>query len=228
MNIPKNTKTILYAALAILIVAGLGYAVYSKQQSKNDVLNLTPTEIAQLNEKERKAALEAQLKDLEKRATELPADADRGDKFTVYIQLAEVRNSLGMYDEALAALDQIKEERANNTRVLATYASVFKNKGDIVQAKDRIIKALVIDDELPQSWVMYLELHNDLPNDQLEAKYREAIAKTKSNVDVMVSFAKFAEKIGNKDLAVAAWETAINGDPSNETKYREEIARLRK
>ena len=227
MNISKNYKTILYVILAILIVLGVGYAVFTNQQKQNNALNLSPSEVDQLPAAEKKRVLEVQLKDLELQEQNLSADASSSNKFTVYIQLAEVRTALGNHQGALDALGKISEDRKGNTRVWQTYAQVYKNMGDLANAKQSIKTALAIDNELPASWILFFELNQDIPSEELKANYIQAIAVTKSNVAIMVSYAKFNERIGDKATAVAAWETAINGNPEKEVEYRAEIARLR-
>lgn len=225
MTISKNLKTTIYIIIVLLILGG---AVYAARNYGNDqeAINMKPADVAALEEAERIRVLEIQLKDLESQASKLPAEATDSDKYTVYIQLAEVQIGLNKNQEALDSLNKIPEASRNNTRVWTAFALAYRGLGDIAQAKTAIQTALDIDNELASVWVPYLAINSDLPADQLNGLYRQAIVATKSNVDVMVSYAHFCEKIGDKATAIAAWETAINVDSANEAKYRDEIARL--
>lgn len=227
MTTLTNFKKLLYIVLAILVVIAAAVAILKFNKPSNDELNLSPSEIAALNEDQRKRVLEGQLADLEQQEKNLRADASVSDRYILYIQLAEVRTALGNHQGALDALGKIAEERQGNTRVWQTYSMAYKNMGDTAKAKESIQKALDLDNELPVTWVKWLELNQELPNEELNTKYREAITLTKSNVDIMISYARFNERIGNKELAIAAWETAINVNSAKEAEYRAEIARLR-
>lgn len=222
-----NTKSIVYIIIAILVVAGAIFAFTNHKREQQRIADLSINDIKKLNEEEQKRALEARVKELERQVTELSVDTDASGKYTAYISLAEARLELKNYSGAISALDSIPEEKKTNSRVLLAYGIAYKGTGENDKAKEHIDKSLSLDDTIPQPWLAKIELNADLPNDQIDAMYREAIAKTKSNVDVMVSYARFAEKIGNKDLAVAAWETAINVNSEKEAEYRAEIARLR-
>lgn len=226
MNTLKNTKTILYIILAVVILLALGYGVNQYFSNKKST-KLSLQDIMALDEEERKVALENQIKDLKNQAESLGENAEANAKFAILIRLAEAQIAIGKYDDAISTLNSIPEEKKTTTRTPIAYARAYKGKGDIALAKENIQKALNLDSELPEAVILNLELNQDLPKEQLETLYRNAIAITKSNVEVMISYAKFCERIGDKATAIAAWETAINVDPEKEEEYRAEIARLK-
>lgn len=223
----NNAKKSIYIIIGLLLVLAVVFGAYSYFNNNNDNPDLSLQEILALDEQQRKEALEKQVNDLKNEAESLAESAESGTKFAILIRLAEAQIAIGKYDESIETLNKIPEDKKDTSRTPIAYARAYKGKGDIAMAKENINKALAIDNELPEIVLLNLELNQDLPNDQLDALYRDAIVKTKSNVDVMVSYARFSERIGNKDQAVAAWETAINGNPSKESEYRAEIARLR-
>jgi tetratricopeptide (TPR) repeat protein len=222
-------KTALSRAIILLAILGLivGGFIYQQQQEKRQALEYSPAEIEQLDESKRKEVLETQLQDLEQKARKLTSDATISDKFVVYIQLAEVRTALGKFAEAINALDQVREERSGNSRLWTEYAKAYRGLGDSGKAKESIQQALNVDDELPLTWQLYLEINSDLPDQQLDALYVTALQKTKNDLDLVISYAKFLEKIGNIERAVAYWETARNVDPARSADYEKEISRLR-
>jgi tetratricopeptide (TPR) repeat protein len=226
MNTTKKPKTIIYIVLAILIILGGLYAI-NESRNKQRLADLSINEIRQLNEEEKKKALEARIESLEKEVQALNESADPSDRYTRYISLAEAKLEAGDYSGAVSALDSIPAEKKTNSRVLQAYGLAFKGLGETSKARGYIDQALLLDDTDAKNWLAKIDLNNDLPNNQLDALYRQAIVATKSNVDVMISYARFSERIGNKDQAVAAWETAINVNPEKESEYRAEIARLR-
>lgn len=228
MNTINNTKKTLYIILGIIIVIALGFGINSYINNKELKPELSLQEILNLSEKERIAALEAQVGDLKRESERLASTAEAGTKYSVYIRLAEAQIAIGKYDEAIATLDAIPEEKKTTTRVPIAYARAFTGKNDLVKAKENIDKALVLDNELPEALLLNLEISAaTLPNDQLDALYRDAITKTKSNLDIIISYARFSEKIGNKPQAIAAWETARNLNPEKSADYETEMTRLK-
>jgi tetratricopeptide (TPR) repeat protein len=227
MNITKNTRTILYIAIAVLIAVGAGYAYNQYQEDKNRLANLSVNEINELNEKERREALESRIKVLEDQVAGFGSNVDVSDKYITLISLAETRLELENYSGAISALDSIPEEKKTNSRVNLAYGKAYFGVGEKQKAKEAIERAKELDDTDPNMWLAYLNINSDYPTEQLNGLYREAISKTKSNLEIMISYAKFSEKIGDKTTAIAAWETAANVNPEKEADYRAEISRLR-
>ncbi len=232
-NTPQNTsqepsnrsKGWIYGIIAILIVAGLIWAF--NQGDRKAPGDYTFDEIKSLPSEEQQKAFENKVSDLQERLKNLAQDAGEQAKYRILIGLAEAQVELGRWQDALNSLDQIPEGQKRNPPVLKAYALAYKGLGQNDKAVESFRNALAEDNTNAEIWLAYLESSTGLPNDQLNALYRGAIAATKSQLDIMISYAKFSERIGDKATAIAAWETAINHDPGNEAKYREEINRLR-
>ena len=227
MNIPNNIKTIAYAVLAILVGLVVFYGLTKYQENNKPPERLTLRDITKLSEQDRTKALEERTSELLGQVKDLAVNAESGAKYTVYIQLVEAQLELGKYAEAMDTLNKIPEDKRNSSRYAAANVRAHKGVGDIAKAKELSAANIVLYEEDSLVWVAHLEVNNDLPNDQLKALYLKAIPATQSNLDVMISYAKFSEKIGDKATAIAAWETARNVDPDNAGKYESEIARLR-
>lgn len=227
MKTPQNIKKILYAILGLIVILSIIFGVYSYFSAQRKYASYSLNEIISLDDKEKIKALEYRIKDLSGQVDKLRDDASDATKYAIYINLAEARLELGKYDLALESLNKIPDTQRNNDRTGIAFVKAFVGRDNIPQAKEQSERNLASFDEDAVIWLQYLELHQDLEKDLLNAKYREAISKVKSNLEIMISYAKFNERIGDKATAIAAWETAINFDAANEGKYREEIARLR-
>lgn len=227
-NIIKNHKNLIYTAVGIVILVAVFYGVSKLSKEKEDnIEEYSVSQIQKLDEKQRKEALEEKLRQYQETVNNLPQDANSSDKYSAYIVLSEAQIALEKYDDALKSLEAIPDDKRNSKRAYYQFAQIYKAKDDKFKAMENATKAIERDQGDVPSWLLYLEVATSLTNTELNAKYREAVVKTGSNVEIMISYAKFCERIGDKATAVAAWETAINGDPANEGKYREEIARLR-
>lgn len=227
MNISKQSLKNIVIVLLILGAGTVVFLIDKNNTVKQRAGDLALRDINKLGEQERIKALEDQVKALTEETSKLKDDAEGSIKYAAYIKLAEAQLELGKNQEALDSLNRIPEDKRTNSRVVVAYIRAYKGVGDLRKAKELSSQNVLVYNEDPAIWVAYLESFTDMPNDQLNGLYREAIVKTQSNLQVMISYAKFCERIGDKATAIAAWETAINGDPANEAKYREEIARLR-
>lgn len=191
----QKKRSIIQFVIIIIIILALAGAVYywywQKQQSREQAINLPPSEVAQLPGDERQQVLGAQLDDLEFKVNQLTAESDKGDRFSVYIQLAEVYTGLGRHDDAVAALDKIRDEQEGNTRLWMSYAQIYKNKGDNFLARKHANRAIMIDDELVDNWLFYLAVLSDLPKDQQEISYKTALEKTHNDPKVVAAYEQF-------------------------------------
>lgn len=189
---PKKSNKIYYIILAILLVLGVIYWYSSqKQEAVNQDLSLSPTEVEQLSGDEKDRVLLLQLKALEEEASKLTPESDRSDRFTTYIQLAEVRTALGKHQEALDALEQIRKEREGNTRLWMTYSQVYKNMGNLPDAIGNAKQALKIDPGIPQNWLFLIELSKDLSRPELDALYQQALVGTENAPEIQSAYDTF-------------------------------------
>lgn len=227
MNIMKNTKKVLYIILGVALLIVLIFGLSKVIGTRVDYANMPLQEILKLPADQKDSALNAQKIALEKKARKLSKKATADEKYAVYIKLAEAQLELKQFNDALSSLNSIPAEKQDNSRTQSAFIEAYMGAGDRTNAQATSTKALETYKEDAEVWTAYLWAYDDLPKDQLNLLYKDAIAKTKSALPVMISYAKFSEKIGDIATAVAAWETAINHDPANEAKYLEEIHRLR-
>ena len=223
-----SPKRGIYTVIALLIILGLGYAYWNQQrQERAELADTALKDIINLPEKEKIEALETKVKELQREVDAFTDKADSSARYSVLVRLAESQIELGKFEDALKTLDAIPEDKRANSRVDLAYGLAYKGTGDMNKANEFLKKTIDQDNTQAVAWVPYLEVNQDLPQDQLKALYREAITATKSHIDVMISYARFSEKIGDKAMAIAAWETAVNVDPDNASKYQVEIDRLK-
>lgn len=189
VNNRKSGSTYFWPIVIILILAlGLGYWLTLKQRNGDPDLSLSPSEVEQLSQDDKNTVLDKQLADLLAQEKALTAESDKGDRFTVYIQLGEVYSALGRGDEAIAALDKIKDERSGNTRLWMTYAQAYKSKGDLVRAQANVRQALALDAELAQNWLYMFTLLDGLDRAGQEAIYKEALTATNNDPEITAAY----------------------------------------
>jgi tetratricopeptide (TPR) repeat protein len=222
----------------ILALAIIGYFAYnaqqngsSKQASPNATITLAAKgvtkeqRLAQLSEKE-KATLEKKLASSLEDISKFTEQTTQADKDKEYVVLAGIQRSLGMYEEALASLGKISSEYKNPARVNLTYALIYQDLADLPKAAEYAKKSLDSDQSNQQAWVVYLETEQNLNNGEREAKYKEAIEKTDSHEDVLVSYAKFLEQIGNIQGAIEQYKRAGEVNQKKKPDFDAEITRL--
>ncbi len=174
--------------LILIIALATGYWLSQKDRATDPDLSLSPNEVEQLPADQQKGVLEKQLQDLLGQEKALTSESDRGDRFTVYIQLGEVYTALGRHDEALAVLDKLKEERSGNTRLWMTYAQVYKNKNSLPEARANVRMALDIDPELAQNWLFMLGILEDLDKPSQESIYKEALQRSGNLPEIQAAY----------------------------------------
>lgn len=188
-GIPKKTYRVwIYPLILIIALVGLAYWYFQNSSQKDLDLNLSPSEVNKLDGNEKNRVLNVQLKDLESRAAQLNEQSYKSDRFVVYIQLAEVQTALGMHDEAIASLDKIQKENEGNTRLWMTYAETYKNMGNIEGAKSNVQMAMDIDDGIADNWLFLFEISKDLPREQQDALYKEALLKTENDPKITAAY----------------------------------------
>ncbi len=189
---PKSSKKVIYTIIILLLVLGAIYFVVAREQAqKESNLSLSPTEVEQLSEAERIKVLEQQLASLEEEERLLTPESDKGDRFTTYIQLAEVRTALGKHQEALDALNKIQSERVGNTRLWMTYGLVYKNMGNNAEARTRVREALKLDSEIVDNWLFLFSVTSDLSREEQDAIYKEALLATANDVEIIEAYESF-------------------------------------
>ncbi len=185
----KSAKFVYLLILAILAGVAFAYWYLNQQKQADDKdLGLSPTEVSKLEESDQKRVLELQLKQLEEEASKLTAESSRSDRFTTYIQLAEVKTALGDHQGALQALDVIKEERKGNTRLWMTYAQVYKNMGNLSEARKNAFAAIDLDPELTNNWLFMFTIISDLSKESQEDIYKQALTRSGNLPEITAAY----------------------------------------
>lgn len=138
--------------------------------------------------KTKEEVISSQAKDFEKRLKELPEDATQEERYSLYLRLARGDYLSGNYEEAKLWLDQFPEEDRNYQGVWYHYALIAQATGDNVTALQDVKKAVEVTPDNPQPWELYFELIKDLPRDQQEAIYKDALAKTENDPKIQSAY----------------------------------------
>jgi tetratricopeptide (TPR) repeat protein len=223
----NKAKSVLAAAVAVILGLAVIFGLLWLQKSvdKPSDSGNTPTKASTLSLAQ-KQDLEAQVADLEDQVKKLSAATSAADRDLVYLKLASAKYQLGDHDAAIAALDQIIAENQNNARVWALYAVIYKDKGDLEKAREKVKRAVDLEPENEGHWLMYLDLSRDRGNDSLRLLYEEALNKTGNNIAIVIAYARFLEKIGDKPGAIAQWQKAAQINQAEKGAYEGEIKRL--
>ncbi len=225
-NNPKSPiKRYLYLILAIIIIAGVVWGLNSFK--KDTVTNTAPETKKEVNlTDQQKQDYEKEVTDLENQIKNLPTDASASDKYKVYSKLAAAKYYLGLYKEALATLDFIKDENKDRPALWQRYSMIYRDMGDLEKARENAKKAVDLDKSDPAYWISYLEVSANQGANTLKDIYNDALKNTENNVNVIIAYAQLLEKIGDKQGAIEQWKKAGEVDAKNKAQYDAEITRL--
>jgi tetratricopeptide (TPR) repeat protein len=218
-NAPGKGKTIFYIAMVIVLLAAIGGGGFFVKKHYRKILSEKNLNLPE----DGRIALEAQLEALENQINNFPPEAKANDKDAVYVRLAEVKYRLGLYSQALSALENVSDNFQNNPAVLALYAGIYHDQGDIIKAKESARQTVDADNKNPQAWLVYIELSNKSEKSGL---YSQALEKTGGSIGVVTAYAKFLEDSGNKQASIEQWQKAAEIFPAGKTTYDGEISRL--
>lgn len=227
----RASKKAILAVLAVAVLAGVAVGVGHLQkkqaeQQKAKTVSTTGAKKEIDNTTEEEKVLRAQAENYQAQIDKLPGSAPAEDKVDLYLKLAGAQYRLGQYDNALKSLNTIKGDNPTNHRMWTLYTNIYWDKADFAEARAASERALDIDRENPQSWLAFIELQEDQSKENLDKRYNDAIDRTDSAIEVVVAYAKFLEKQGDKPGAVAQWQKAAEILPTKKAEYDAEIARL--
>lgn len=226
-----NTKKVIYTVLIVLVIAGavLGYEkLRQKKESdrKAQTASVTGAKKEIDTTQEERKVLEAQVADYKAKIEKLPKDASAEEKTGLYTKLAAAQYKLGDYKDAIASLDAIITDNASNHRIWTMYTNIYWDMQDFAKAREASEKALNLDRENPQSWLAFIELQDNQEKTYIDSMYQDALKKTDKDLDVVIAYAKFLEKVGDKQGAITQWETAGKINIKNKSEYEAQIGRL--
>ncbi len=224
----SNSRKYWYILAVLVLIAIVVLLVSQKlpENSQNNAENgVVKERLVNLSGDERKL-LESQLAGFTEQIKGLSGDTFVKERDSLLLKIAGVQYKLGKYQEALNTLEKASEEVRKETRIWALSTNIYRDMGDIAKALESAQKALGFDRENPAYWIAVIDLSTNLSNDEQKGIYEDALRLTEQNIDVVVSYAKFLEKIGDKPGAIMYWQKAGQVDDKNKSKYDAEIARL--
>jgi len=212
-------------AVCILILLGVAsYPIYKNYQHKKSLIQVKDTGLTDAEKKpfeDRLAKDEQGLKD---------AKTD-DEKYNWLLDTGYNLYGLGRLADAEKTFNQAASLQPGKPVAYSGLFAVQVDMKDYKSASANIQKAISILPESPGLWKNYIALEIDrfnANNDQVNALYAEALNKTKSNIDVMTSYATWLEKSGDLKSALDYWQQAVLINPDNKSTYETEISRLQK
>lgn len=170
----KRSFRFWYALLAILVIGGIGYYISSTNNSGDPT---TPEEtIVQQNQ------------EFQQRVEELPADTTKEERYNYYVRIARGFYLQNQYDDTIEWLNKFPEEDKNYQGVWYHYALAYQGLENNEQALGSIKKAVEATPDNPQPWELYFELIKDIPREQQDAIYKEALAKTENDPKITAAY----------------------------------------
>lgn len=227
----KQTSKYLYgglliAVIIIIVILGIKHKTNSNSEG-SDGNKVVSEQLVNLSAEERKL-VESQLAGYQEQVKSLDGDALKKDREAVYYKIAGAQYKLGKYQNAIDTLDRISSEGRAQSRVWGLYANIYQDMGNKDKAKEAAKEALALDKENPDLWLQVIELSEGVSNDDIKKMYEDAINRTDQNAEVITSYAKFLEKIGDKPGAILMWQKAGQVDSKDKAQYDAEISRLQK
>ncbi len=232
MNPVMNKRVLAGLIVAILLAVGsaaLGrYLDHKKELAYQASLisyqepSLTP---------EAKKFYEQRLAASEKALTELKSDADNTTKFNAHMNVANAKFSLGFYAEARSEYEQALMFFPNDADTLHIYSTGLAAMKDYKAALAAILKAIDQNPKNPDFWKWRIALEKDhfnSDNGYINDLYVQALNKTENEISMVTAYAKFAESIGNLQVALDYWQKAIIIEPVKKSFYQPEVDRLKK
>lgn len=227
-----SSRNFVYIALVVLLL-GAGAYIYLKNKPTTEVKTGNQGQTQVFREEkpkisdERKKILQAEMEGIETQIKNLDGDGLSGERDKLYTRLAGVKNQLGDFDGAVKELNKVSGEYKDKTaRVWAYYIMAYRGMGEKAKGLEAANKALSLDAENPEYFLSQIEFTEGKSNDELKSMYEQALKKTDESIEVVVSYARFLESIGDKPGAILYWTKAGEVNNSNKAKYDAEITRL--
>ncbi len=222
-----------YILLAILLVLGGGVLWYRnghKKAQENQGI-LLQNKDRQLSEESKKIYLD-RIKKAQENLDSLK-ETDKSYKTQAvndYIYLAEQSFGLGLLEQSKNYYYKVLNLDLNNEAALVGLAVVYNDAGKYQEALNNLDIAIKINPKNYNLWVQYIGIKkaSGVSNERLTEIYNDALKATERYPDILTSFAKFQEEIGNISQAIALWQEVSKVNPSGASLYKQEITRLQK
>ena len=232
----KKSRKFIYLTLAIILL-GAGVLVYFKvykpdqksaQQTQDSSSQIFVAEKKELTEEQRKK-IEAEIDGSLAQLRGLDGDQFTEDRDKLNTKLAGLYNQLGEYQKALDVLEKVTQGYKDKTaRVWAYYIKSYRGLNDKPKGLEAANKALALDNENPQYLLAQIEFTENKTSDEIKQMFENALKKSDNDIDVVTSYAKYLEQIGDKPGAIQFWQKAGEIDDKDKATYDAEIGRLQK
>ena len=223
----SNSRKYIFAAVGIIIVIVLILLLRddgSKTTTLEDGTQIIKEQLTNLSSGERQL-LESQIAGFTEQLKKLDGNEFVDQRNSLYYKMASAQAKLGLYEDALGTLDKIPSDSKQDTQIWALKTNIYRDMGDKAKALEAANNALQLDRENPAYWLAVIELSTG-NNDEKKKIYEDALNLTQNNIDVVVSYAKFLESMGDKPGAILFWQKAAQIDEKDKATYDAEIARL--
>lgn len=199
-----NTKKVITIVIVILVILGITGAVY---YSKNKGLS-----------GENGAAS--------------AADAANIERFNASMKNARMAFANGDYKTSLSHYNQALKYKSNDDTAYAGLFTVYGAQENWKDAMNVLDKAIEINPLYTDYWkwkISALDEKMNMEYDGLKNVYDDGLKKVYkgTKINLITHFAGIAERNGEKDDAIAAWEAAKVEHPERASIYQEEINRLK-
>lgn len=217
----KGKLRVIISLVVLVIVAGVLYFFYKQNKAGKQGSVGTPLE---QNAEE--------VKDIPNTSIEKPlTKSDNKDLFdkkmkeaNSYFVKGDYKSSIATYNQALTI---VKSEHA--------YAGLYSANlalKDYANAQKSILSAIDLNPKSSDYWSWYLVLLSDAmeaSRAKLDAVYNDAYNKVPDNikVNIVTTYARILENLGDNSGAMAEWQKAITLNPSMKDTYQAEINALK-
>ncbi len=223
----SRSRTYILAVIALIAIIIIVLLVKNRlpENSSTQGNNIVKERLVNLDGNARKL-VESQLAGYQEQLKGLGGDQFAKERDSLLVKLAGAQYKLGKYQDAVDTLSKISEEGKNTARVWGLYTNIYRDMGDTENASKAAQQALDRDRENPDFWLAVIEFSGNKSNDDQKKQYETALRTTDNNIEIVVSYAKFLEKIGDKPGAILYWQKAGQLDDKNKANYDAEVKRL--
>lgn len=229
---PKQPKKFLWIAIIIIVLgAGIGAYFYSQKSAQAPVVT-NENKVVFREEKpaltdDRKKVLEAEAEGAKAQLNSLTGANFAEDRDKLNTKLAGIEIQLQRYQSGLDYLEKVSSGYQDKTaRVWAYYIMAYRGMNDSEKGLTATNKALSLDSTNPDYLLSQIEFSVGKSTDEYKAMYDSAIKASEDDVEVIVSYARYLESVGDKAGAIAEWQRAGEVHASGKATYDSEIARL--
>lgn len=157
-------------------------------------------------------------------------DAKPEDRYNTTMTKGHNLYGLGKLSQAKDTYLRASEIMPENYSAYVALCAVEVDMLDNDSALTHIRKAIELSPKNPDVWIRFIELKRDrfgASNEELNGLYVDAVVKTDNNINLLTSYAQFAEKAGNLQTAYEYWQKAAETNKENSKTYLAEAARVK-